>query len=88
MKLNPDFIMQEIGGEAMLVPIGAAAEKFRGLVRLNETAAFIVRRLQNETDPAALIAAMGEEYDGTAEQHAGAVQTTLSKLREVGALIE
>lgn len=88
MKLNSEFILQEIGGDALLVPIGQAGERFHGLIRLNETAAFIVRRLQNETDPAALIAAMGEEYDGTAEQHAGAVQTTLSKLREVGALIE
>ena len=88
MKLDPNFVLQDIGGEAVLVPTGDAGEAFHGVVRLNETAAFLVRALQKEKAPDALVEALGEEYDGTAEQHAQAVETTLAKLREVGALIE
>ena len=88
MKLNPEFIMQEIGGDALLVPVGKSAEAFRGLIRLNETAAFLVKKLQNESSPEALVKALGEEYEGTAAQFEQSVETTLSRLRETGALIE
>ena len=88
MKLNSEFILQEIGGDALLVPVGKSAEAFHGLIRLNETAAFLVKKLQKESSTEALIKALSEEYEGTAEQFEKSVETTLSKLREAGALIE
>ncbi len=88
MKLNPDFILQEMGGEAVLVPTGEAAKRFRGIVRLNETAAFIVERLRDDTDAEALVDALAAEYEGTREQFARSVELTLTQLREIGALIE
>lgn len=88
MKLNPDFIMQELGRNTILVPVGAASLRFRGVVRMNGTAAFLARLLQTETSPAALAEAMEAEYEGTTAQFEQAVSTTLDTLREVGALIE
>lgn len=88
MRLNPEFLFQRIDDEGVLVPVGRAAERFSGMVRLNGTAAFLAEKLREETTPEALRAALEEEYDGTPEQFAASVETTLATLREIGALIE
>ena len=86
MKLNPNFITQEIDDTLFLVPIGN--EEFRGIVKNNKTAAFIINHLKEETTREALIAAMCETYDAPEETLAKDVDTALSKLREIGALVE
>ena len=49
MKLKTGFITHQIQDTQMMVAAGEAAENFHGLVRSNETAAFIVDCLKNET---------------------------------------
>ena len=34
---NEDYIVREIAGETILVPTGASAEHFNGMLTLNET---------------------------------------------------
>ena len=88
MKLNPNFIIQSLGDDMLLIPVGKAAESFYGLIRLNETAAFIVRQLGQDTTPAAIADAMLAEYEvdrPTAETH---IAQILDQLRSVGALVE
>lgn len=88
MKLIDDVVLSSMGTESVLVPVGAAGEKLRGIVRLNETAAFIVGKLQQETDAEAIIAALEEAYEGTREQFAASVEKTVAQLRELGFLKE
>ena len=88
MKLLSSIQLTELGGEFVAVPVGEAAERFRGIIRLNETAAFIVKRLQEETTREALIEALSEEYDGPREQFASGVDGVLEQLRSCGALEE
>ena len=88
MKLKEGFMLTEIADETVAVPVGEAAERFRGIIRLNETAAFIVKRLQEETTREALIEALSEEYDGPREQLASGVDGVLEQLRSCGALEE
>ena len=87
MKLNPEFVSQQVGGSTVLVPVGAAGEKFHGILQLNKTAAFIVECLRTETSEAQIRAALDEKYDATEEEITEAIQTTLEKLRECGALV-
>ena len=35
MHASKDYILREIAGETILIPSGAAAQKFNGLVTLN-----------------------------------------------------
>ena len=88
MKLIDKLLMSPIGDEYVLVPVGSTAEQIHGLIRLNETAAFIVRQLGQETTPAAIADAMLAEYEvdrPTAETH---IAQILDQLRSVGALVE
>ena len=88
MKLRNDYLLTPMGEDYVLVPIGQAAEKFHGIAKLNETAAFIVRQLQTENDADKIVDAMAAEYEGTREQIAAGVEKTLEQLRSIGALCE
>lgn len=39
---NEDYIVREIAGETILVPTGASAEHFNGMLTLNETSRFLM----------------------------------------------
>ena len=86
MKLKPDFISQDIDDVQFLVPVGA--ESFRGIVRSNKTAAFIVDCLKQETTKEGIIDAMCAKYNAPRAEIAADVEEILNTLRRVHALEE
>ena len=88
MKLSDEFLLTPMGESYVLVPVGRAADRFHGVVKLNETAAFIVRQLQTETDAAQIVDALAAEYKGTREQFAADVEAILAQLRKIDAICE
>ena len=88
MKLIDKLLMSPIGDEYVLVPVGSTAEQIHGLIRLNETAAFIVRQLERDTTPAAIADAMLAEYEVDRPTAEAAIAQILDQLRSVGALVE
>lgn len=87
MKLDPNFVTYSAKGEHYLVPTGAA--KFKGIVKNNETAAFIVERLKTETTEQALVGSVLEKYPAANGKDVERdVADILEKLRSIGALNE
>ena len=86
MKLKEGFITQNINDTQFMV--SAAEDGFRGLLRNNETAAFIVDCLKEETTEQKIIDALWKEYDAPAEQIAEDVRNILNVLRDIEALDE
>lgn len=86
MKLNDDYIAQEIDGELYLVPLGG--EALFGVIRCNEVGAFLVERLREETDEAALVEALCAAYEAPRDRIAADVGEFLDTLRRAKALAE
>ena len=86
MKLKSGFVSQTLGDPQFLVPMGG--EAFSGVVRSNETAAFIIDLLREETTEERIVDAMWEQYDAPREQIAAGVREVLSVLRGIRALDE
>ena len=86
MRLAEGFITQVYRDELLVVAAGSAAEKFRGLARANETAAFLIEKLKTETDEAGLVAALRAEYEVDEATAAADVRAVLDKLRGIGAI--
>ena len=86
MKLRDDFLLSQMGEQYVLVPVGKAGKSFHGVLKLNETAAFIVRQLQSETDVDKIVDALAAEYKGTREEFAEDVEAILAQLRAIGAI--
>jgi hypothetical protein len=75
-----------LGDEQIMVAAGDAAKNFHGLVRNNETAAFIVDCLRQETSEEAIVNAMLEEYDAPRNLVEQDVRRIISELQSIGAL--
>ena len=86
MKLKDDFMIQDIEDTQFLIATGD--EAFRGVVRSNPTAAFIVNQLRTATTEAAVVDAMCARYDAPRETIAADVAEILGVLRGIGALEE
>lgn len=63
MKIKSGFLLREIAGSPVIIPIGERVIEFKGMMTPNETGAFIWRQLATETTYEQLLGAVLEEYD-------------------------
>lgn len=63
MKIKKGFVIREVGGETVVVPVGAMSKQFHGMINLNETGAFLWRYFQEEHTLEEGIAALIGEYE-------------------------
>lgn len=87
MKVKEDFLLREVAGCYVVVPVGKATVDFNGMVNLNETGAFLWKRLQEDTTKEALVDAIVKEYDVAGDVALKDVEAYLNTLQESG-LIE
>ena len=88
MKLNPDFILHGAGKNRVLVPVGAAADTFHGMVRLNETSYFLLDLLRRDTTPEELTQRLMTAYGIDRDRAQTSVDSVLDNLRKIKALEE
>jgi hypothetical protein rflaF_17579 len=86
MKLKKGFITHNSDGEQILVATGNA--QFSGIVRSNDTAAFIVECLKKETTEKEIIKKMTEKYDASDKVISADVKKIIRTLRSIGAIDE
>ena len=63
MKIEKEYILREIAGDYIIVPVRAAALEFNGMITVNETGAFLWEKLREGTTKEELLHAMLEEYE-------------------------
>lgn len=86
MKLKEGFVLRQVAGSWIVLPIGATSVDFNGMVSLNETGALLWQTLEKGGDSAALADALTAQYEverAEAEHH---VEEFLETLRRVGCL--
>ena len=87
MKLNPKFLTHETKGEHYI--ISTSDTEFKGILKNNETAVFIVECLKTNTTESAVVDKLLAEYKGadrpTVERD---VANIICKLRSIGAIEE
>lgn len=63
MKIKQKFVVRQIAGDTVLVPISDTVSKFNGLIMLNEVGLFIWNNLESVSDENELLERILEEYD-------------------------
>ena len=86
MKRKADFIMQNVGGENILVPLGAQVMDMNGLITLNDTAACVWGLLDEERSLDELTAAVAEGFDVDSETARADVRAFLDDITRLGLL--
>lgn len=84
MKLKSGIIINELNGDFVAVAAGEAGRAFNGMIKMNGTAAFIAKALQNEIDEDGVVAAICAEYEVDAETARENVRAVIEKFRSVG----
>ena len=87
MKRKADFKMQNVGGENLLVPLGAQVMDLNGLITLNNTAAWVWELLEKESSLDELTIKVAERFDVTAETARTDVTNFVDEIARMG-LIE
>lgn len=86
MKIKDGFLLREVAGSFIVVPLGAAAVDFGGMMTLNPVGAFVWRALETETDEEEIVEKILEEYEIDRETAARDVHVYVEKLRAAGLL--
>ena len=70
-RANPDFLLREVAGEAVLIPVGEAGVFENSVISLNDTCSFLWKLFQEPRTVEEVIAEAKTEYsdpDGEMEQ--------------------
>ena len=70
MKIKEGFILKEIAGNFVVVPVGENLVDFSSMITTNETGAFLWEKLQNGATEEELCSALLGEYEGVSYEDA------------------
>ena len=82
MKIKEGFILRNVAGSFVVVPIGDATIDFNGMMNLNETGAFLFEKMIDGTTREDLIKALTEEYEVDDETAAKDVDLFIEKVEK------
>ena len=88
MKRNSDFMLQDVAGTQVIVPVGMAVTTFPGMITVNATGAYIWQLLETEQTTEQLAQALISRYEVTMEQATADTAAFLAQLRPTGALVD
>lgn len=88
MKLKYQFVINNVAGETVAVSVGDSVGRFNGYIKLNETGAFIFKKLKNDTSREEIIDEVLKEYPtATRDDAIESVDALLEKLNNAELLI-
>lgn len=86
MKIREGFLLRNVAGNNVVVPIGQATLDFNGMMSLNETGAFIFSKMLDGTTKEQLIEDLISEYEVEREIAQKDVDDFINKVEGEGLL--
>ena len=86
MKIKDGFILREVAGNYIVVAVGDAVKNFNGIINLNETGAFLWKRLEEGATEEQLKESLLNEYEVDDEIAERDIKAFINKLAEKGLL--
>lgn len=84
MKAKYSFEIMELDDDLVAVPVGGDSHQFNGVLKVNETAAAILKLLEQETSEEQIVNDLLKDYDGDPAEIRGYVSEFLEKLKTEG----
>jgi hypothetical protein len=63
MKIKPNFVLREVAGENIVIPVDSEAINFNGIMTLNQTGKFLWNQLKEEVTIEDLIKSIMDNYE-------------------------
>ena len=85
MKIKGDFVLREVMGQSVAVPVGETSKNFHGMIKLNASGAEIWKDLEKGLTKEQIAQKIVEQYDAIEMDEALLkVETFLTKLQDAG----
>ena len=85
MKIKGDFVLREVMGQSVAVPVGETSKNFHGMIKLNASGAEIWKDLEKGLTKEQIAQRIVEKYDAIEMDEALLkVETFLTKLQDAG----
>lgn len=81
MKLKYNFIVRNVAGQAVALPIGNTDNNFSGMIKLNSVGEFIFKLLENDITLDEIVNKITEAYEVSDEEAKKAVEAFLETLK-------
>ena len=88
MKLRGEFVVRQVMDDIVAIPVGDAANRFGGLLLLNEVSRVIWTELEKGTDVDGLVTAVTDAFEVSEEEARADILELLEQLRNAGLLDE
>lgn len=85
MKLKDGFVLRQVADQTVVLPCGDDMD-LNMMITLNDTGAFLWRRLEKDMEETELVQALLAEYDVDADTAKAAVSAFVEKLEKHGFL--
>lgn len=82
MKIKSDFMLREVAGYYVVVPVGSGALDFNGVINLNESGATLWRAMENDVTEEELVATLTSEYEVDEDRAKADVAAFVNKMKE------
>ena len=88
MKLEKEFVLREIAGDYVIIPVGKTVIEFNGLITVNEVGVSIWNMLQNEVTLDQIVQGILNEYEVEESVAREDIREFLDQLIDGGILTE
>ena len=86
MKRSSEFLLRTVAGKQVLVPVGAAAVAFPGMVNMNTSGSYLWELLEQPQTMDFLVQSILEQYQVTEEVARADVEKFIHKLASIKAI--
>lgn len=86
MKLTCEFILREVAGETILVPVGETALRFNGIITLEPVGTLIWKGLEAGKSREEILKQILDEFDVDSQTASDDLDAFLQQLRKKGFL--
>ncbi len=86
MKIKEGFVLKELAGSHLVVPLGSQVVDFGCIIKLTETGAFLWSQLSQERTIDELVSVLTCEYDVDENKAKSDIQKFVNKLKEADLL--
>jgi hypothetical protein len=88
LKAKSGFVLRDVVGEKILMPVGENITKFNGAVLLNTVSAFVWEKMQEPVSREALLQAVLDKFEVDEETASRDLDRLLETFAEIGILEE
>ena len=88
MRRSPEFVLSDVAGNHLLMPVGSAAINLNGMITLNDTGVMLWEQMEKDISFEQLLAAITDRYEVSEETARADLLRFLDVMRGVNGIIE